>query len=109
MRCGDAGHGDAFLAAAIAADDPNRTLVDVEGIGEECDQGVVGRAFNGWGRHAHDERVVASTGIFGFSGARDDADVDFDARVRLTNQGRPCARRGCCASVSSTTVKRGRC
>ena len=109
MRCGDAGHGNAFLAAAIAADDLNRTLGDVEGIGEECDQGVVGRAFNGWGRHAHDERVVASTAVFGFSGARDDADVDFDARAGLTNQGRPCARRGWCASVSSTTAKRGRC
>jgi hypothetical protein len=61
----------------------------MEGLGEVRDQGVVGGAFNGWGRHAHDERVVAGAAELGFSGARDDADVDFDARAGLTNQGRP--------------------
>ena len=70
-------------------DDLDGALGDVQDVREVCDQGVVGGAFDGRSGHADDQRVVAGAGAFGFSGAGNDADVDFDARAGLTNQGRP--------------------
>ena len=62
---------------------------DVQGGSEEGDDGVVGGAFN-WRRgDANQERAVADPGAYGLAGARDDADVDLDARAGLTNQETP--------------------
>ena len=66
-----------------------RAFGDVQGVGEEGDQGVVGGAFDRRGGDADHQRVVAGAGAFGFSGAGNDADVDLDARSGLTNQGTP--------------------
>jgi hypothetical protein len=85
----DAGNRHAFQPAPIAAHDLNRSLRDAQRAGEVCDQGVVGGAFDWRGGHADDQRVVPRPGAFGFSGAGNDADVDFDARAGVTNQGWP--------------------
>ena len=86
---GDAGNRDALSPAAIAGHDLNGPFGNVQGVREIGDQGVVGGAFDRRGGHADDQRVVPGPGAFGFSGAGNDADVDFDARAGLTNQGRP--------------------
>ena len=86
---GDAGNRDAFLTAAIAAHDLNGPFGEVQGVREVCDQGLVGGAFDGRGGHADHQRVISGAGAFGLSRARDDADVDFNARAGLTNQGKP--------------------
>jgi hypothetical protein len=59
----------------------------VQGVGEVCDQGVVGGAFDGRGGDADHQSVISGAGAFGLSGARNDADVDLNARAGLMNQG----------------------
>jgi hypothetical protein len=86
---GDAGNRDAFLTAAIAAHDLNGSFGDVQSVREVCDQRVVGGAFDGRGGDANHQRVISGAGALRLSGARDDADVDFNARAGLTNQGWP--------------------
>ena len=61
----------------------------MQGGGEEGDDGVVGCAFN-WRRgDANQERAVAGPGAGDLAGARNDADVDFDARAGLSDQEAP--------------------
>ena len=100
---GDAGNRDPLSPAALAAHDLDGALGDVQGVSEVGDQGVVGGAFDGRRGHANHQRVVAGAGAFGFSGAGNDADVDFDARAGLTNQGRPSTLRG--LRVAPSTVE----
>jgi hypothetical protein len=85
----DAGNREPLSPAALAAHDLNGPLGEVQRVREIRDQGVVRGAFDGRSGHADHQRVVAGTGAFGFSGAGNDADVDFDARAGVTNQGWP--------------------
>jgi hypothetical protein len=95
----------------IAAEDPHRAPRDAQRFGEERDQRLVGGAFNGRGGHADEQRGISNAGAFRFSRARNDADVDLDARggllerlsKRVPNQRlayvEPCIRRAVCWSV----------
>jgi hypothetical protein len=87
--CSHAGDGDALQPAAFAADDLDVAFGDAEGGGEEGDDGVVGGAFDRRRGDSQQQRAVPGSGAAGLASARDDADVDFDARAGLTNQETP--------------------
>lgn len=73
--------------AAITRGDVNRAARYAQPFRYECDERLVRGAFDRRGRETHDDRVVPEAGYFCFSRAGNDADVELDASVGLTDHG----------------------
>ena len=84
-----AGERKTFSPSTLAADDADRAAGQAEEGREVVDERLVGGAVDRCRRQPHHDRVVAHAAELGFSCAGNHADVDLDARSRLTNQGWP--------------------
>ena len=80
---------DAFISAVFAADDVSGTAGKTEEAGQVLDERLVGGAVDRRRRQPHDQRRAAHAAERRLSRPGNHTDVDLDARVCFTNQGRP--------------------
>jgi hypothetical protein len=73
----EAGDPDPLRSRAIAADDDNVALGNLQGPGEEGDQLVVGRAVDGRGGEPDEQGAIAPAGESAAARAGNDLDVEI--------------------------------